>query len=380
MKYDENSRYDVAVIGGGPSGTIAARKLSENGLKVIVLDKKIEIGAPDMCSDLINSSLLRETHVNEDRILLDNIYEITFVSGKSQASFSMRSKQDGDVFNAVIAGDRFQKELASLAVEEGAAIEIRTEVKDILKEREGYSLHVLNMGKYRVTKADYIINATGGIKPILLNNGYHTEAEFDNFYFTYSRRTYSAENPEPIIRMSIGDSRLIEYQIPVAKTWINDVLVDSIDTVGQREEFYENSVTSGTEKIKALRNTDYGNGGFLNVGLASGLFNRFFFTSYSEAVSTAVAATDFILENRESEGSDKIRKYEDRIEKRLTEEDRLSGLLAKSITSSSETAFENFIETLSGIDLKEISVSEIFRKTAAKNIDLLSILAGDHRP
>ena len=150
MKDDENSRYDVVIIGGGPSGTIAARKLSENGLKVIVLDKKIEIGAPDMCSDLINSSLLRETQVNEDNILLDHIYEITFVSGKSKASFSMRSKQGRDVFNAVIAGDRFQKELASLAVEEGAAIEIRSEVKDILKEREGYSLHVLNMGKYRV--------------------------------------------------------------------------------------------------------------------------------------------------------------------------------------------------------------------------------------
>ncbi|MCW6170791.1 MAG: NAD(P)/FAD-dependent oxidoreductase [Thermoplasmatales archaeon] len=374
MGENGNSRYDVAIIGGGPSGTLAARKLSENGLKVIVLDKRIEIGAPDMCSDLINSRLLTETGVNADNILLDHINEITFASDKSGASFYMHSTPEKDVFNAVIAGDRFQKELASLAVEEGAAIEIRSEVKDILKEKDGYGLHVLKMGKYRNIQADYVINATGGIKPLLLNSGYHNAAEFDNFYFMYKREAYSTENQKPTIHVGTGDPRIIEYQMPVAKKWINYVSVDSVDMVKERSELYENSVTSGSEKIMALQNIDYGNGRFLNIGLASGLFNHFFFTSYNEAFSTAMAAADFIVESQGTENNSKIRKYEGRIEKRLTEEDRLSHLLTKTIMESRETAFESFMECLSGIELSEISVSEIFRKTAAKNIDVLALL------
>ena len=41
-----NPEYDVIVVGAGPGGSIAARVAAENGLRVLLLEKRQEIGAP----------------------------------------------------------------------------------------------------------------------------------------------------------------------------------------------------------------------------------------------------------------------------------------------------------------------------------------------
>ena len=39
------SEYDVIVVGAGPGGSIAAKVAAENDLKVLMLEKRQEIGA-----------------------------------------------------------------------------------------------------------------------------------------------------------------------------------------------------------------------------------------------------------------------------------------------------------------------------------------------
>jgi len=43
--------YDVIVVGAGPAGLRAATKLAKNGINVICLDKKQEIGVPVRCGE-----------------------------------------------------------------------------------------------------------------------------------------------------------------------------------------------------------------------------------------------------------------------------------------------------------------------------------------
>ena len=38
--------WDVIVVGAGPAGTCAAKKLAEKGFFVKVFDKRVELGAP----------------------------------------------------------------------------------------------------------------------------------------------------------------------------------------------------------------------------------------------------------------------------------------------------------------------------------------------
>ena len=41
-----HSEYDVIVVGAGPGGAIAAKVTAENDLRVLLLEKRQEIGAP----------------------------------------------------------------------------------------------------------------------------------------------------------------------------------------------------------------------------------------------------------------------------------------------------------------------------------------------
>ena len=44
-------KTDVLVIGAGPAGSTAARFAAKGGAKVILMDKKSEIGAPKRCAE-----------------------------------------------------------------------------------------------------------------------------------------------------------------------------------------------------------------------------------------------------------------------------------------------------------------------------------------
>ena len=41
-----HSEFDVIVVGAGPGGSIAAKVSAENGLSVLLLEKRQEIGSP----------------------------------------------------------------------------------------------------------------------------------------------------------------------------------------------------------------------------------------------------------------------------------------------------------------------------------------------
>ena len=41
-----HSEFDVIVVGAGPGGSIAAKVVAENGLSVLLLEKRQEIGSP----------------------------------------------------------------------------------------------------------------------------------------------------------------------------------------------------------------------------------------------------------------------------------------------------------------------------------------------
>ena len=58
--------YDVVVVGAGPAGSIAAKKLAEMDIKVLVLEKKQEIGTPKRCAEGINIYGLKRVGLKPD--------------------------------------------------------------------------------------------------------------------------------------------------------------------------------------------------------------------------------------------------------------------------------------------------------------------------
>ena len=44
-------QYDVVVVGGGPGGSSTAKSLAENGLDVLLLEKRPSIGSEKRCAE-----------------------------------------------------------------------------------------------------------------------------------------------------------------------------------------------------------------------------------------------------------------------------------------------------------------------------------------
>ena len=55
-------KYDVIVIGGGPNGLTASAYLAKAGLKVLVLDRKCEMGGGAATEELVHPNLLNNSH------------------------------------------------------------------------------------------------------------------------------------------------------------------------------------------------------------------------------------------------------------------------------------------------------------------------------
>mgnify|MGYP001396702125 CR=1 FL=1 len=50
------NRYDAIVVGGGPTGSMAAFELAKGGCSVCVLEKTRDIGYPVRCGEAIGHS------------------------------------------------------------------------------------------------------------------------------------------------------------------------------------------------------------------------------------------------------------------------------------------------------------------------------------
>ena len=74
------SRYDVVVVGGGPSGSMAAKLAAEGGVSVCLLEKDRDIGYPVRCGEAAGSSGIEEFFDIKKTWVAEKIQGVTLVS------------------------------------------------------------------------------------------------------------------------------------------------------------------------------------------------------------------------------------------------------------------------------------------------------------
>ncbi len=103
--------YDVAVIGGGPSGATAAHELAERGLSVLLLDRN---GRIKPCGGAVPPILLREFDVPESRL------ECRVSSARMVAPSEATVDMDIGGFVGMVDRGKFDSWLRERAAEAGA--------------------------------------------------------------------------------------------------------------------------------------------------------------------------------------------------------------------------------------------------------------------
>ncbi|PKM91479.1 aminoacetone oxidase family FAD-binding enzyme [Candidatus Falkowbacteria bacterium HGW-Falkowbacteria-1] len=166
-------RYNVAVIGGGPSGMIAAISAAKLGAKVILLEKKQELGLKLLLagggrcnfSNLINNiKVLPEKFGPEGKFLYSAWYKFgpnDIVEFFNSKGLKTKVEDGGKVFPLSDSSLDVRDVLLSCLLKSKVKIMTSTEVSDFVFEKEKLNFVLLKGGEKIL--ADNFIVCTGGL-------------------------------------------------------------------------------------------------------------------------------------------------------------------------------------------------------------------------
>jgi digeranylgeranylglycerophospholipid reductase len=160
--------YDLVVVGSGPAGATTARIAAESGLKVLLVDKKQELGAPIQCSGAVSAHALGDVGViPDDEFVSASIFgfKIYDSDGYSKTQDYRKLKPDeykGKPLGYVVDRRRFDRYLMKVAEQAGAEVWLKTEALGYTKNPRGdVQLHLNRFGQDINIRTKVIIGADG---------------------------------------------------------------------------------------------------------------------------------------------------------------------------------------------------------------------------
>ncbi len=125
------SGYDVVVVGAGPGGSIAARVAAENGLSVLLLEKRQEIGSPVRCAEGVpHKPLVAFIEPDKHWIAAEvDKAEITVIAGDERITTT-----GSGGWGYILERRVFDRVLAEGAAITGADIRVKTPVVGLIIE------------------------------------------------------------------------------------------------------------------------------------------------------------------------------------------------------------------------------------------------------
>jgi digeranylgeranylglycerophospholipid reductase len=146
--------YDVIVGGGSVSGLLAAREISSNGFKVLVLEEDHEIGTPEHCGGVVSQKGLEKLGIIPRIKTIENSITKAIIKSKTN-SFQVNSENQHVI---VIDRRSFDKELAFQAQASGAEINTKSSITSVNFVDNLFSIK-LSSGK--ILKSKFFVEARG---------------------------------------------------------------------------------------------------------------------------------------------------------------------------------------------------------------------------
>ncbi len=156
MRKTGSGHYDVVVIGAGPVGCYTARLLAEEGLKVLILERKRAVGAGVVCTGVIGVEAFDKFDLPRENII-NHFRAIKFISPSGRSLLY----RPGPVLAFMVDRAGFDQALASSALKWGARLSLASLVADIKQEAAGIAVGYYRSGVRREVRAGMAVLATG---------------------------------------------------------------------------------------------------------------------------------------------------------------------------------------------------------------------------
>ena len=180
-------KYDVVVVGSGPAGCVTARFAAENGAKVLIIERRSEVGVPVLCGEGISRKIDEWDMLEGDRWVAGRMDGARIYSPDG-TKVTVSADKAGNETGYVIYRDIFDQELARRAVKAGVKIMMNTMAISLLKKNDKIKgVKAKRFDEEFDIEADIVVGADGveskigqwaGIKTILNPKDLETCAQY----------------------------------------------------------------------------------------------------------------------------------------------------------------------------------------------------------
>jgi len=133
--------YDIAVVGAGPAGAMAALSACKPGLKVCLIERKPEAGAPVRCGEGIGRKGLLN-YVEPRPEWVKNIVKKSMMVSPSGIKVQIANVEE----SYIVDREKMDSDIVTMAVDAGAELFLDTTVISVFKSGTSYNIETTSHG------------------------------------------------------------------------------------------------------------------------------------------------------------------------------------------------------------------------------------------
>ncbi|WNY24815.1 NAD(P)/FAD-dependent oxidoreductase [Methanolapillus millepedarum] len=134
MSVEMKDEYDVVVVGGGPSGAMAAKFAALGGASVLLIEKRQEIGTPIRCAEGVGLKDMDRFLDLQPRHISQNISGATIYAPDGTA-LKLRAKE-GEIAGYILERKVFDRSLVESAAKAGADVFTKSSATSLIMEKD----------------------------------------------------------------------------------------------------------------------------------------------------------------------------------------------------------------------------------------------------
>ena len=384
-------KYDVLVIGAGPGGSMAARFAARNGAKVLLVEKRPEIGVPVRCAEGISRDWLDVVEVKVDKKWIDQeIDGAKIYSPDEKSTITLSAEQAGNEVGFVINREYFDKHLAALAVEEGVDIWLKSPAVKIIKENSSVKGAIVRrFGEEVEVRARIVIAADGYESQVARWAGLNTVLRERDIVSCIEYRMTNIDIDEKFTHFYIGSCAPGGYLwiFPKGKNEANvgiGVALNKIKEPGEVKKYLDKfieehpnlkkggilQIITGAVSVCPVPKRIVANGIML-VGDAARLIDPITGGGIANAAISGRWAGEVAAKCLNDPSEKCLMRYQDKVKKKWERKHLRNWFVKEKLSELDDDTLNKLMEVVSEQDFKEISVRAILEAVQAKYPELV---------